>query len=96
MSIMQRICFPVLLLSLSACSGGTTSWSWQHPQGLDPAQRERDLSDCMYYASITDPRAFGADRPVIVQEWDEPVRECMALRGWLFVEAGKNAGLSFK
>lgn len=76
------------LLALSACSSGG-GWQWQHPQGLDAAQRERDLADCMYYASITDPRAFGADRPVIVQEWDEPVRECMAKRGWLFVEPGK-------
>lgn len=78
----------VLVFLLSACSSGG-GWYWQHPQGLDAAQRERDLSDCLYYASITDPRAFGADRPVIVQEWDEPVRECMALRGWLFVEPGK-------
>jgi hypothetical protein len=79
----------VLICSLSGCSGSSTGWSWQHPQGLDAAQRERDLADCRYYASITDPRAFGADKPVQVQEFDEPVRECMAKRGWLFVEPGK-------
>lgn len=76
--------FPLLLLV--GCSGSSSTWKWQHPQGLDPAQRERDLADCMYYASITDSRAFGTDRPVIVQEWEEPVRECMAKRGWIFVE----------
>jgi len=78
----------ILLLALCACSG-PQGWHWQHPQGLDAAQRERDLSDCLYYASITDSHAFGADRPVLVQEWDEPVRACMALRGWIFVETGK-------
>jgi len=60
----------VLLSALAGCSSSPAGWSWQHPQGLDAAQRERDLADCMYYASITDPRAFGTDRPVIVQEWD--------------------------
>lgn len=88
MSTTKGLGFLVLLVALSACSSGG-GWQWQHPQGLDAAQRERDLADCMYYASITDPRAFGADRPVRVQEWDEPVRECMALRGWLFVESGR-------
>jgi hypothetical protein len=87
MSVRKVFWFITLLLALSACSGG--GWTWQHPQGLDAAQRERDLADCMYYASITDPRAFGADKPVRVQEFDEPVRECMALRGWIFVEPGK-------
>lgn len=79
----------VLAVILTGCSGSPPSWYWQHPQGLDAAQRERDLFDCRYYASITDPRAFGAERPVQVQDWDEPVRECMALRGWIFVEPGK-------
>lgn len=83
----RGLAFIALLLTLSGCGGG--GWSWQHPQGLDAAQRERDLADCMYYASITDSRAFGADRPVVVQEFDEPVRECMALRGWIFVEPGR-------
>lgn len=89
MTIMKGCCFLALLFSLSGCSGSATGWQWQHPQELDAAQRERDLADCLYYASITDPRAFGADRPVQVQEWDEPVRECMAKRGWIFVEGGK-------
>ena len=88
MSITKGLWFFALLLALSACHSGG-GWQWQHPQGLDAAQRERDLADCMYYASITDPHAFGTDRPVVVQEWDEPVRECMAKRGWLFVEPGK-------
>ena len=89
MSIAKGLWFFVLVCSLAGCSGSSAGWSWQHPQGLDAAQRERDLADCLYYASITDPRAFGADRPVRVQEFDEPVRECMALRGWVFVEGGK-------
>jgi hypothetical protein len=84
---MKGFGFLALVLALSACSSG--GWTWQHPQGLDAAQRERDLADCMYYASITDPRAFGADRPVRVQAVDEPVRECMAKRGWSVVETGK-------
>jgi hypothetical protein len=88
MLITKSLGFFALVLALSACSSGG-GWQWQHPQGLDAAQRERDLADCMYYASITDPRAFGADRPVRVQEFDEPVRECMAKRGWIFVEPGK-------
>ena len=88
MKMASRLSLFVLVFSLSACGGGG-GWHWQHPQGLDAAQRERDLADCLYYASITDPRAFGADRPVSVQEWDEPVRECMAKRGWIFVEPGK-------
>lgn len=78
----------ILIFSLIGCSTTPPSWYWQHPQGLDAAQRERDLSDCMYYASITDLRTFGADRPVVVQEFDEPVQECMAKRGWIFVEPG--------
>lgn len=89
MSIVKVLFLFVLLSALAGCSSSPAGWSWQHPQGLDSAQRERDLADCMYYASITDPRAFGADRPVQVQEWDVPVQECMALRGWIFVEAGK-------
>lgn len=84
--------FLVLILSLAACSGSGVGWTWEHPQGLDPAQRERDLADCRYYASITDPRAFGADRPIEVQDWDELVVECMAKRGWVFVEPGKKKG----
>ena len=87
MAIASRLCLVFLVFLLSACSG--SGWHWQHPQGLDAAQRERDLADCKYYASITDPRAFGTDRPVIVQEWDELVRECMAKRGWIFVETSK-------
>lgn len=89
MTIMKGSCIFALLCALSGCSGYPAGWSWQHPQGLDAAQRERDLSDCLYYASITDPRAFGADRPIQVQEWEEPVRECMAKRGWIFVEGGQ-------
>lgn len=89
MPIVKGLFLFVLLSALAGCSGSQAGWSWQHPQGLDAAQRERDLADCMYYASITDPRAFGADRPVIVQEWDAPVKECMAQRGWIFVEDGK-------
>jgi hypothetical protein len=89
MSIVRILFLLVLFSAFAGCSGTPAGWSWQHPQGLDAGQRERDLADCMYYASITDPRAFGADRPVQVQEFDEPVRECMALRGWLFVEPGK-------
>lgn len=76
-----------LVLLLCACSGSATGWRWEHPRGLDAAQQQRDLGDCMYYASITDSRAFGADRPVIVQEFDEPVQECMAKRGWIFIES---------
>lgn len=75
----------LLLLSLSACSSGE-GWSWRHRQGLDAGQLERDLFDCRYYASITDSHAFGAERPVQVQDWDEGVRECMAQRGWIFIE----------
>ena len=89
MSMVKGLWLLVLVFLLSGCSVSPPSWYWQHPQGLDAAQRERDLFDCKYYASITDPRAFAADRPVVVQEWDEPVRECMARRGWLFVEPGK-------
>lgn len=89
MKVAKSLWSLVFVLSLCACSGGGSGWHWQHPQGLDAAQRERDLADCMYYASITDSRSFGADRPVQVQEWDEPVRECMALRGWSFVEGSK-------
>ena len=88
MSIAKGLGLLVLVCVLAGCSGTPPSWSWQHPQGLDAGQRERDLFDCRYYASITDPRAFGADRPVQVQDWDEPVRECMAKRGWIFVEPG--------
>lgn len=84
MKLAKGLLIFAVALFLSGCSG--SDWSWQHPQGLDAAQRERDLFDCKYYASITDSRAFGADRPVQVQEWDEPVRECMAKRGWIFVE----------
>lgn len=84
MQIIRGVCFFLLMFALASCSGG--GWQWQNSQGLDPAQRERDLADCLYYASITDYRAFGADRPVQVQEWDESVRECMAMRGWIFVE----------
>ncbi len=47
----------VLVFLLSACSSGG-GWHWQHPQGLDAAQRERDLADCLYYASITDPLGY--------------------------------------
>lgn len=83
----------LLVCVLAGCSGSSAGWSWQHPQGHDALQRERDLADCIYYASITDPRAFGADRPVQVQEWDEGVQECMAKRGWLFVEPGKKEGV---
>ena len=89
MTIVKGLFLLVLFSALAGCSGSPAGWSWQHPQGLDAAQRERDLADCMYYASITDPRAFGADKPVQVQEFDEPVQECMAQRGWIFVEAGK-------
>ena len=84
MPLTKGLWFLVVGLSLSACSGTGSGWHWQHPQGLDAAQRERDLADCRYYASITDPRAFGTDRPVIVQEWEEPVRECMAKRGYTY------------
>ncbi|MDZ4185213.1 MAG: hypothetical protein U1D97_09570 [Desulfuromonadales bacterium] len=87
MLIVKGLLMLVLLSALVGCSASSSGWSWQHPQGLDPAQRERDLADCMYYASITDPRAFGADKPVQVQEFDQPVQECMALRGWIFVES---------
>lgn len=86
MAIVKGLGF-LLLCVLSGCSG--PGWHWQHPQGLDALQRERDLADCRYYASITDQRAFGAERPVQVQEFDEPVIECMAKRGWIFVEPGK-------
>ncbi|MBE0504513.1 MAG: hypothetical protein IBX46_10330 [Desulfuromonadales bacterium] len=89
MAIVKGLLFFALISALAGCSGSATGWSWQHPQGLDPAQRERDLADCLYYASITDPRAFGADKPVQVQEFDVPVQECMAQRGWIFVEPGK-------
>lgn len=91
MQIIRGLFFFFLVCSLSGCSSHT-GWHWQHPQGLDAAQRERDLADCMYYASITDPRAFGTDKPVRVQEFDEPVRECMAKRGWIFVETDKKKG----
>jgi len=89
MSIVKGLSLFLLLATLAGCSGSAAGWFWQHSQGLDSAQRERDLADCMYYASITDPRAFGADKPVQVQEWDEPVQECMARRGWIFVEPDK-------
>lgn len=89
MTITKGLLLLVLVGALSGCSGSQSGWSWQHPQGLDAAQQERDLFDCKYYASITDPRAFGADKPVQVQEFDEPVIECMAKRGWIFVEPGK-------
>jgi hypothetical protein len=84
MLIVKGLFWSLLLAALAGCSGSAAGWSWQHPQGLDPAQRERDLADCMYYASITDPRAFGADRPVQVQEFDAPVQECMAKRGYTY------------
>lgn len=87
MPISKGLSLLVLVVALSGCSGSATGWQWQHPQGLDAAQRERDLADCRYYASITDTRAFGAERPVQVQEFDEPVRECMAKRGWNYVES---------
>ena len=89
MAIVKGLWLLLLVCALTGCSGSSAGWSWQHPQGLDALQRERDLADCMYYASITDQRAFGADRPVQVQEFDEPVIECMAKRGWIFIEAGK-------
>ena len=92
MPIVKGLWLLVLVGALAGCCG-SAGWSWQHPQGLDAAHRERDLADCKYYASITDPRDFGADRPVTVQEWDEPVIECMAKRGWIFVEPGKEKGL---
>lgn len=89
MEVVKSLGSLALVLSLCACSGGGSGWHWQHPQGLDAAHRERDLAECMYYASITDSRAVWADRPVQVQEWDEPVQECMAKRGWIFVEPGR-------
>lgn len=87
---MKSIYCMILILLLTGCTGSQGGWHWEHVQGLDAAQRERDLADCRYYASITDFRAFGADRPVVVQDWDEPVQECMAKRGWIFVESVKN------
>lgn len=78
----------VLLGSVMALTGCSSSpgWHWEHPQQLNAAQLERDLYDCKYYASITDTRAFASDHPIIVFEWDDAVRECMAQRGWIFVD----------
>lgn len=73
-------------LLLGACTQSKPGWHWEHPQNPGPAQLYRDRDDCMYYASITDPRAFGDDKPIHVFEWDEGVRECMAKRGWIFVD----------
>lgn len=87
---MKLIQWLALFFILTGCTVSQGGWHWEHAQGLDPAQRERDLADCRYYTSITDFRAFGADRPVVVQDWDEPVQACMAKRGWIFVESAKN------
>lgn len=75
---------------LTACSPQGMGWRWENPQDPASPHLQRDLYDCRYYASITDPRAFGAEKPVDVQDWDEGVKECMAARGWIFVEAGKD------
>lgn len=86
-TIVSLLSCSLLLTALGGCALPPPNWHWAHPQKLDATQRERDLADCLYYASITDPRSFGRDRPVLVQEWDEPVRECMTKRGWIYVAA---------
>lgn len=76
---------------LGACAPHGGGWHWENPQNPASPYLQRDLYDCRYYASLTDPRAFNAERPVDVQEWDESVQECMAKRGWIFVDPNKDA-----
>jgi len=76
----------LLLFLLTGCGTTSPSYIWQHPDNPGPAQLYRDLDDCRYYAGITDPRAFGAERPIDVQEWDTGVQECMTARGWHYVK----------
>lgn len=76
----------LLPIGLCSCVTAQPGWHWEHPQNPGPAQLSRDLYDCEYYASITDSRAIGSERPIEVQEFDAPVQECMAKRGWIFVD----------